>query len=62
MKCLSCEDNFWVCENNNAVPWDGGDECSGAGMPCPSCNNDPAQLKDIPGYVEIWHRDKGQLN
>jgi hypothetical protein len=40
VKCVRCQDTFWVCEWHDDRPWDGEHACGcgGAGMPCPSCN------------------------
>lgn len=51
MKCTTCADCRWVCENHPNVPWaglTGGEECcGGAGMPCPDCNfSDPPWEND----------------
>ena len=39
--CDNCLDQYWVCENHSAVPWNDGDPicCGGAGKPCPKCND-----------------------
>ena len=43
MKCIACDDTYWVCENHADKPWRKpsagveGCEC-GDGMPCEVCN------------------------
>jgi hypothetical protein len=39
MRCVRCQDAFWICENHPQEPWPC-HQCSGAGMPCPRCNTD----------------------
>lgn len=64
MKCSSCGDCFWVCENHPDTPWGEGDECcGGAGMPCPKCNpsdydNPP---KPLAGSTMIWDINRGWI-
>lgn len=44
MRCETCDDVGWVCENHPYRPWDGPRACTygGAGAPCPDCNS-PAE-------------------
>jgi hypothetical protein len=62
MKCESCGDCFWVCENHPDKPWDGDSLCcGGAGMPCQECNQDQPP-KDLPGSTTIWDIHRGWLS
>jgi hypothetical protein len=63
MKCIACEDCFWVCENHPSRPWDGDNacRCSGAGMPCPRCNpcDETTPPKTLAGMKIIWDAKHG---
>ena len=37
-KCPRCHDQRWVCRAHAGRPFDDGNCCTAAGMPCPECN------------------------
>jgi hypothetical protein len=42
VKCPSCFNDRWVCEEHPTQPMHHDDRCRGAGIPCPRCNaNEP---------------------
>ncbi|QOZ69132.1 hypothetical protein WN72_24535 [Bradyrhizobium arachidis] len=51
MKCTTCADTGWVCENHPDRPWEGPQACScgGAGAPCPACNVPATHARGLPG-------------
>jgi hypothetical protein len=70
-RCARCRDQQWVCEEHDDRPWNGGDgcgapsgwrlgeDCGGAGMPCPDCN--PLSLAAAPMVTEHMAAMRAEL-